>query len=180
MPDAPELSAGYRVLATSPDYKCTRSRYTLFVFRHLAQKQNHRIRLQTADSIAQIGVLDAGFPVKELKLFGSARSAGTKVQTKWGEVVEHAASFNSLAMGETVGNVAKNVDIQSYRVPLGVCGGICPFNFPAMIPLWMFPMAVTLGNTYVMKPSEKVPGATNILMELLNETGMPPGVVNIV
>lgn len=96
------------------------------------------------------------------------------------EVVEHAASFNSLAMGETVGNVAKNVDIQSYRVPLGVCGGICPFNFPAMIPLWMFPMAITLGNTYVMKPSEKVPGATNILVDLATEAGIPPGVVNIV
>jgi len=96
------------------------------------------------------------------------------------EVVEHAASFNSLAMGETVENVAKNVDIQSYRVPLGVCAGICPFNFPAMIPLWMFPMAITLGNTYVMKPSEKVPGATNILMDLLQQSGVPDGVVNIV
>ena len=83
------------------------------------------------------------------------------------EVVEHAASFNSLAMGETVENVARNVDIYSYRVPLGVCSGICPFNFPAMIPLWMYPLAITLGNTYVIKPSEKVPGATDILIDLL-------------
>jgi len=83
------------------------------------------------------------------------------------EVVEHAASFNSLAMGETVENVARNVDIYSYRRPLGVCAGICPFNFPAMVPLWMFPLAITLGNTYIVKPSEKVPGTNDILMDLL-------------
>ena len=95
-------------------------------------------------------------------------------------MVEHAASFNSLAMGETVENVATNVDIYSYRVPLGVCGGICPFNFPAMIPLWMYPLAITLGNTYVIKPSEKVPGTTDILIDLLQQSGVPNGVVNVV
>ena len=83
------------------------------------------------------------------------------------EVVEHAASFNSLIMGETVENVARNVDIYSYRGPLGVCAGICPFNFPAMVPLWSFPLAITLGNTFLLKPSEKVPGATDILIDLL-------------
>lgn len=96
------------------------------------------------------------------------------------EVVEHAASFNSLAMGETVENVAKNVDIYSYRKPLGVCGGIAPFNFPAMIPLWMYPMAITLGNTFVLKPSEKVPGTTDILVDLMEQSGVPKGVVNVV
>ena len=83
------------------------------------------------------------------------------------EVVEHAAAFNSLAMGESTENVAKNVDIYSYRRPLGVCAGIAPFNFPAMVPLWMFPLSITLGNTYILKPSEKVPGATEILVDLL-------------
>lgn len=83
------------------------------------------------------------------------------------EVVEHAASFNSLMMGESVENVARNVDIYSYRVPLGVCAGIAPFNFPAMVPLWMFPLSITLGNTYILKPSEKVPGATDICIDLL-------------
>lgn len=83
------------------------------------------------------------------------------------EVVEHAASFTSLAMGETVENVARGVDIYSYRKPLGVCAGICPFNFPAMIPLWMYPLAITLGNTFVLKPSEKVAGTTEILIDLL-------------
>ena len=83
------------------------------------------------------------------------------------EVVEHCASFTSLNQGETLGNVAKGVDLYSYRVPLGVCAGVAPFNFPAMCPLWMFPLAITLGNTYIMKPSEKVPGAMEVLMDLL-------------
>ena len=96
------------------------------------------------------------------------------------EVVEHAASFNSLAMGETVENVAKNVDIYSFRKPLGVCSGICPFNFPAMIPLWMYPLAITLGNTFVIKPSEKVAGTAEILINLLEQAGVPKGVVNVV
>ena len=96
------------------------------------------------------------------------------------EVVEHACSFTSLIMGETVENVAKNVDLYSYRMPLGVCAGVAPFNFPAMVPLWMFPLAITLGNTYVMKPSEKVAGSTNILVDLLKESGVPDGVLNIV
>jgi len=77
-------------------------------------------------------------------------------------------------------NVSKNIDIYSYRVPLGVCAGICPFNFPAMIPLWMFPMSITLGNTYVLKPSEKVPNTTEILIDLLEQSGVPKGVVNVV
>ena len=83
------------------------------------------------------------------------------------EVVEHTLSFGSLMMGETSANLAKDVDTYSYRTPLGVCAGIAPFNFPVMIPLWMFPVAITCGNTYIMKPSEVVPGATNVMMELL-------------
>lgn len=83
-------------------------------------------------------------------------------------------------MGESLPNVARGVDIYSYRVPLGVCAGICPFNFPAMIPLWMFPLAITLGNTYILKPSEKVAGTANLLIDLLKESGVPEGVVNVV
>jgi len=96
------------------------------------------------------------------------------------EVVEHAASFTTLAQGETLENVARGVDIYSYRVPLGVTAGICPFNFPAMVPLWMYPLAITLGNTFVLKPSEKVAGTANILIDLLKESGVPDGVVNVV
>ena len=82
--------------------------------------------------------------------------------------------------GETLENVAKNVDLYSYRVPLGVCAGIAPFNFPAMVPLWMFPLAITCGNTYIMKPSEKVAGTMTILTDLLKESGVPDGVFNLI
>lgn len=96
------------------------------------------------------------------------------------QVVEHCCSIPSLQMGETVHNVAKDMDTYSLISPLGVTAGIAPFNFPAMIPLWMFPVAITCGNTSIIKPSERVPGATMMLMELLNKAGCPPGVVNII
>jgi len=96
------------------------------------------------------------------------------------EVVEHACSITSLQMGETVASVATDTDVHSYRIPLGVCAGITPFNFPAMIPLWMFPMGVVTGNTYVLKPSERVPLTTMRLAELAMEAGLPDGVLNII
>jgi malonate-semialdehyde dehydrogenase (acetylating)/methylmalonate-semialdehyde dehydrogenase len=96
------------------------------------------------------------------------------------EVVEHACATATLMMGETVENVASNVDTYSYRQPLGVCAGITPFNFPAMLPLWMFPLATAAGNTWVHKPSERVPGATMVLAELAQQAGLPAGVLNVI
>lgn len=96
------------------------------------------------------------------------------------QVVEHCCSVTSLQLGETLPNISKDLDTLSYRLPLGVTAGITPFNFPAMIPLWMFPVATVLGNTSVIKPSERDPGACMMLMELLNEAGCPPGVVNVI
>ncbi|KAJ7517346.1 hypothetical protein O6H91_21G020000 [Diphasiastrum complanatum] len=96
------------------------------------------------------------------------------------EVVEQACGTVTMQMGEYVENVSSGIDTYSIRQPLGVCAGICPFNFPAMIPLWMFPMAVTCGNTFVLKPSEKDPGAAMMLAELAAEAGLPAGVLNIV
>uniref|UniRef100_A0A1Y1MJT6 Probable methylmalonate-semialdehyde/malonate-semialdehyde dehydrogenase [acylating], mitochondrial n=1 Tax=Photinus pyralis TaxID=7054 RepID=A0A1Y1MJT6_PHOPY len=96
------------------------------------------------------------------------------------QVVEHSCGAASLLLGETLQNIAKDMDCTSYKLPLGVTAGICPFNFPAMIPLWMFPTALVTGNTSIIKPSEKTPGATMLLMELLNEAGCPPGVVNVI
>jgi malonate-semialdehyde dehydrogenase (acetylating)/methylmalonate-semialdehyde dehydrogenase len=96
------------------------------------------------------------------------------------EVVEHSCGVANLQMGETVENVGKNIDTYSYRQPLGVCAGITPFNFPAMIPLWMFPLAIACGNTFVLKPSEKDPGASMILARLAKEAGLPAGVLNII
>lgn len=96
------------------------------------------------------------------------------------EVVEHSASMTTLQMGETVENITKGMDLFSYRQPLGVTAGICPFNFPAMIPLWMFPLAITAGNTMVLKPSEYDPSAGVAVAELALEAGVPPGVVNVI
>lgn len=96
------------------------------------------------------------------------------------EVVEHACSMTTLQMGETMQGVSKGMDLFSWREPLGVCAGICPFNFPAMVPLWMFPLAVTAGNTFVMKPSELDPSAGVMVAELALEAGLPPGVLNVI
>lgn len=96
------------------------------------------------------------------------------------EVVEMSTSVPSFLQGETLMNVANSVDVHSYRVPLGVAAGICPFNFPAMIPLWMFPPACTAGNTFLLKPSERVPLTAVKLAELALECGLPPGVLNVV
>ena len=95
------------------------------------------------------------------------------------EVAEHAANICSLMMGETVENVARDIDTASWIQPLGVCVGITPFNFPAMIPLWMFPLAIACGNTFVLKPSEQDPMTPNRLAELFIEAGAPKGVLQV-
>ena len=96
------------------------------------------------------------------------------------EVVEHAAGIANLQIGDFVENVASGVDTYSIWQPLGVCAGITPFNFPAMIPLWMFPMAIATGNTFILKPSEQDPMVTMRLVELAVEAGVPEGVLNVV
>ena len=96
------------------------------------------------------------------------------------EVVEHACSIGTLQMGEYIEGVARGVDTYTVQQPLGVCAGITPFNFPAMIPLWMFPMAIVCGNTFVLKPSEQDPFSTMMLVELAIEAGIPAGVLNVV
>jgi malonate-semialdehyde dehydrogenase (acetylating)/methylmalonate-semialdehyde dehydrogenase len=96
------------------------------------------------------------------------------------EVVEQAANTPSNMMGETVENVAGGIDTYSYIQPIGVCAGITPFNFPAMIPLWMYPLAIACGNTFVLKPSEQDPLTPVRLAELFIEAGAPKGVLNMV
>ena len=96
------------------------------------------------------------------------------------EVIEHACSIGTLQQGEFSENVAGGVDTYTLRQPIGVCAGITPFNFPAMIPLWMFPMAIVCGNTFVLKPSEQDPLSTMELVELALEAGIPAGVLNVV
>ncbi len=96
------------------------------------------------------------------------------------EVVETTCNMGTVLMGETLGNLSRGLDTYSYRQPLGVTAGICPFNFPAMIPLWMFPVSTVCGNTMIMKPSEKDPGAAMLLAKLAQKAGLPDGVLQIV
>eukprot|EP00934_Nitzschia_sp_Nitz4_P007399 Nitzschia sp. Nitz4//scaffold45_size130396//94632//96320//NITZ4_003464-RA/size130396-processed-gene-0.225-mRNA-1//-1//CDS//3329552443//7389//frame0 len=96
------------------------------------------------------------------------------------EVVESACYLAPNMLGDSLAGIAGNVDCISYREPLGVTAGVCPFNFPAMIPLWMFPIACTAGNTMILKPSEKTPGATMLLADLATQSGLPEGVLQVV
>jgi len=96
------------------------------------------------------------------------------------EVVEFACGIPGLLKGEFSADVGTGVDLLSFRQPLGVCAGITPFNFPAMIPLWMFPLAISCGNTFVLKPSEKDPSCPLKIAEIAKAAGVPDGVVNVI
>jgi malonate-semialdehyde dehydrogenase (acetylating) / methylmalonate-semialdehyde dehydrogenase len=96
------------------------------------------------------------------------------------ENIEYACAAPTLLMGDTLENLARGVDCETMHQPLGVCVGITPFNFPAMVPMWMFPLALACGNTFVLKPSEKVPLTVVLLIELLEKAGLPKGVLSLV
>ncbi|KGX91711.1 CoA-acylating methylmalonate-semialdehyde dehydrogenase [Pontibacillus marinus] len=122
------------------------------------------------DELAEIVTLENGKSIKEAK---------GEVQ-RGIECVEFAAGAPSLMMGDQLSSIAEGLESGVYRYPIGVVGGITPFNFPMMVPCWMFPMAIVTGNTFVMKPSERTPLLANRLAELLEEAGLPKGVFNIV
>ena len=138
-----------------------RARY-LFRYRDLLERHK--------EEVAQIITREHG------KAIGEARGS---VQRGL-EVVEFACGIPTLLMGETLENIAAGIDSFTIRQPIGVCAGITPYNFPAMVPLWMLPVAIACGNTFVLKPSEKVPQTAIRLVELLADTGLPAGVVNLV
>ncbi|AMP00330.1 methylmalonate-semialdehyde dehydrogenase [Collimonas arenae] len=96
------------------------------------------------------------------------------------EVAEFASGIPQLLKGEYTEQISRGIDAWTMRQPLGVCTGITPFNFPVMVPMWMFPMAIACGNTFVLKPSERDPSASLLLAELLKEAGLPDGVFNVV
>jgi malonate-semialdehyde dehydrogenase (acetylating)/methylmalonate-semialdehyde dehydrogenase len=96
------------------------------------------------------------------------------------EIVEFACGIPHLLKGEFTENVGRSIDSHSMRQSVGVCAGITPFNFPAMVPMWMAPLAIACGNTFILKPSEKDPSVVNRMAELFAEAGLPPGVLNIV
>ncbi len=110
------------------------------------------------------------------KVLSDARGSLTRGM----EVVEFACGIPHLLKGSFSENVGSGVDSHSIRQPLGVCVGISPFNFPAMVPMWMFPVAIACGNTFILKPSEKVPSCPVRLAEIFSEAGLPPGVLNVV
>jgi malonate-semialdehyde dehydrogenase (acetylating) / methylmalonate-semialdehyde dehydrogenase len=110
------------------------------------------------------------------KVFSDARGEATRGL----EVVEFATGIPQLLKGELTEQVGPGIDSWSVRQPLGVVAGITPFNFPAMVPMWMFPIAIACGNTFVLKPSERDPSASLLLAEMLKEAGLPPGVFNVV
>ncbi len=123
-----------------------------------------------ADGIARILSTENGKTLDDAR--GSVRRAI--------QMVEVACGMPSLMMGQSLENVSKGIDCQTIRQPLGVCAGISPFNFPAMVPMWMFPFAIACGNSFILKPSEKVPLTPTRTAELLQEAGVPPGVFNLV
>ena len=100
--------------------------------------------------------------------------------TRGMEVIEFACGIPQLLKGEFSEQVSSDVDLFSFRQPLGVCAGITPFNFPAMVPMWMHPIAIACGNTFVLKPSERDPSASNFVAQLYAEAGLPDGVFNVV
>jgi malonate-semialdehyde dehydrogenase (acetylating)/methylmalonate-semialdehyde dehydrogenase len=96
------------------------------------------------------------------------------------QMVEVACGMPSLMMGDSLNDVAAGIDCKTIRQPIGVCAGITPFNFPAMVPMWMYPFAIACGNAFVLKPSEKVPLTPTRAIELLHDAGLPPGVLNLI
>ncbi|WKA54412.1 CoA-acylating methylmalonate-semialdehyde dehydrogenase [Planococcus shixiaomingii] len=122
------------------------------------------------DELARLITLENG------KSFNEARG---EVQ-RGIECVEFAAGAPSLMMGKQLPDIATDIESGMYRYPIGVVGGITPFNFPMMVPCWMFPLAIAVGNTFILKPSEKTPLLANRLAELFEEAGLPKGVFNIV
>ena len=134
----------------------------LFKFKELIEKNY--------DELTQTVVSEHG------KVYNDAKGSITRGL----EVVEFACGIPHLLKGEFTENVGRDVDSWSLRQPLGVCAGITPFNFPAMVPMWMFPISIACGNTFVLKPSEKDPSCPLMLAQLFKEAGLPDGVFNVV
>ena len=125
---------------------------------------------KNSDEITKIIVAEHG------KVYEDAKGSLTRGL----EIVEFACGIPQVLKGEFSENVGTDIDSWSIRQPLGVCAGITPFNFPAMVPMWMFPMAIACGNTFILKPSEKDPSCSIRLAELLKEAGLPDGVFNVI
>ena len=156
------VAAARRAFADWSQTPSPRRAAVMFAFRE-------RIRAD-ADKLARLITSEHG------KTLDDARGEVTRGL----EVVEFACGIPTLLKGEYSENVGRGIDVKAVRQPLGVCAGISPFNFPAMVPMWMFPVAIACGNTFVMKPSEKDPSLALELATMLAESGLPAGVFNVV
>jgi malonate-semialdehyde dehydrogenase (acetylating)/methylmalonate-semialdehyde dehydrogenase len=152
-------AAAFPAWATQPPLRRAR---ILFRFREIFE--------QRLDEVAQLLTSEHG------KVFSDARGEATRGL----ENIEFATGIPQLLKGEFTEQVGPGIDSWSLRQPLGVVAGITPFNFPAMVPMWMFPIAIACGNTFVLKPSERDPSASILLAEMLKEAGLPDGVFNVV
>ena len=144
------------------DVSVVRRSRVMFAFRNLVERH--------ADDLARIVASEHGKVVADAK--------GEVIRGM--EVAEYACGLPQILKGEYSDQVSTDVDSFSFRQPLGVCAGITPFNFPVMVPMWMHPMAIATGNTFVLKPSERDPSASNFIAELYAEAGLPDGVFNVV
>ena len=156
------VSAAKEAFATWGDSSVTSRARVMFKFRELIERYE--------------GELAKVISAEHGKTLDDAR--GEVVRGR--EVVEFACGIPQLSKGEFSDQVSTGVDSHSFRQPLGVVAGITPFNFPIMVPLWMHPVAVACGNTFVLKPSERVPGASDLVAQLYTEAGLPDGVFNVV
>ena len=156
------IAAARKALPAWSDTPALRRARVLFRFRDLIE--------QHSEELAGILTREHG------KVLPDARGEVTRGL----EIVEFACGIPQLLKGEYSDAVGRGIDSWSLRQPVGVCAGITPFNFPAMVPMWMFPIAIACGNTFVLKPSEKDPGCSMRLAELLTEAGAPAGVLNVV
>jgi malonate-semialdehyde dehydrogenase (acetylating)/methylmalonate-semialdehyde dehydrogenase len=156
------VQAARTAFETWGDVSLTRRSRVMFKFRDLVDRH--------ADDLARIISCEHG------KVLADAKGEVIRGQ----EVVEYACGLPQLLKGEYSDQVSTDIDAYSFRQPLGVCVGITPFNFPIMVPMWMHPMAIACGNSFVLKPSERDPSASNFIAELYAEAGLPDGVFNVV
>ncbi|MBA3451832.1 MAG: CoA-acylating methylmalonate-semialdehyde dehydrogenase, partial [Deltaproteobacteria bacterium] len=156
------VESAWRASQTWRSISLAKRTKVLFSFRQLVDKHQHEM--------AKLLTLEHG------KVTGDALGEVNRGL----EVIEFACGIADLAKGEYSENVSTEVDSYSIRQPLGVVAGITPFNFPAMVPMWMYPIAIACGNTFILKPSERDPSCANFTAQLLAEAGLPPGVFNVV
>jgi malonate-semialdehyde dehydrogenase (acetylating) / methylmalonate-semialdehyde dehydrogenase len=156
------VTAAHQAFGAWGDVSVTRRARVMFAFRNLVEKH--------ADELARLVSGEHG------KVVDDARGEVIRGM----EVAEYACGIPQLLKGEYSEQVSTDVDLFSFRQPLGVCAGITPFNFPVMVPMWMHPMAIATGNAFVLKPSERDPSASNFVAELYHEAGLPDGVFNVV